>query len=81
MPRTDMFSELRFKEAAGVAEQLAREQYQLAEWMETNTGADFKNAMNIVLEQSGELLPGYQGTAKLIMFRKEIRDTIMGEGN
>ena len=81
MPRTDMFSELRFKEAADVAEQLSMEQYQLAEWMEANTGADFKNAMNIVLEQSGELLPGYQGTAKLIMFRKEIRDTIMGEGN
>ena len=79
MPRTDMFSELRFKEAADVAEQLSMEQYQLAEWMETNTGADFKNAMNIVLEQSGELLPGYQGTAKLIMFRKEIRDTIMGD--
>ena len=81
MPRTDLFSELRFKEAADLVEQLSREQYQLAEWMEINTGADFKDAMNTVLEQSEELLPGYRGTAKLIMFRKEIRDTIMGEAN
>jgi len=66
-----------FNEIMATDEQLSREQFQLAVWMEENRGMDFKDAVDAVFELCDEILPGYRGTAKLTMFRNHVRDRMM----
>lgn len=70
-------ADLMKSELLAVDEQLSREQFQLAEWLEENKGMDFKEAVDVVLEESSKILPGYRGIAKLTMFRNHIRNRMM----
>ena len=74
--RADIKSRLAYAEFADVLDSLSKEKIQLAEFIDRNTDLDFDQAWNRIEAMCTELLPGYRGMGKLMVFRNEIRDKL-----
>lgn len=72
----DIKSRLAYAEFADVLDSLSKEKIQLAEFIDRNTDLDFDQAWHQIETMCTELLPGYRGMGKLMVFRNEIRDKL-----
>ena len=67
---------LAYQESIDVIETLAREKYELAEFMEVETQMSFEEAYEMIDRLCDQIIPGYRGIEKVTTFRREIRDRL-----
>jgi len=72
----DIKRSLAHQEYIDVLQTLSREKVELADFLELETQLDFDQAMSLIEMLCTEILPGYQGIGKLMVFRNEIRDRL-----
>jgi hypothetical protein len=68
--------QLAYDEMQDVMETINREKKELAEFLEDETQMDFDEALGVIERLCTEILPGYRGINKLVVFRNEIRDRL-----